>query len=61
MEGEIIQLGGPHHKICACGCHTEFYGRRNQKFVDTLHKANINNEKRARRNKPLADVTHKIQ
>lgn len=49
MEEEkfILQLGGPHLKTCACPCGTEFYGRRNQKYVDLKHKARINNDKRS--------------
>ena len=43
---EILQLGGPHLKTCEF-CGVEFYGRRNQKYCTTKHKANMNNEKRS--------------
>ena len=45
-SNEILQLGGPHYKVCECGCETEFYGRKNQKYVDSTHKSRVNNLKR---------------
>ena len=42
----IIQLKGPHLKVCECGCEQQFYGRRNQKYIDSSHKSKVNNEKR---------------
>jgi len=56
MENEIIQLGGPHLKTCPCGCKTPFYGRRNQVFVNTQHKAKYNNLLRSERRAPLAGI-----
>ena len=50
-KNEIIQLKGPHLKTCGCGCEQQFYGRSNQKYIDSSHKSKANNEKR---NKELA-------
>lgn len=60
MESEIIQLGGPHYKVCECGCNIEFYGRRNQKYYPK-HKAKVNNEKRALRQEPLSKIISKME
>lgn len=59
MEHEILQLGGPHLKACKC-CGLEFYGRRNQKFIDTTHKANYNNQKNAVKREKLSPVFKKM-
>jgi hypothetical protein len=55
MEQEN-QNGGSYPMTCLCGCETQFRGRRNQKFLNTTHKAYFNNEKRAMRNAPLAEI-----
>ena len=59
MENEILQLGGPHLKECNC-CGIEFYGRRNQKFIDTKHKANYNNQKNAMKREKLSPLFKKM-
>ena len=53
----IIQLKGPHLKVCECGCEQQFYGRRNQKYIDSSHKSKANNEKRS---KELAQILNRI-
>ncbi len=60
MENEILQLGGPHLKECKC-CGIEFYGRRNQKFVNTAHKAQYNNEKRALKTEKLKPIFKRMR
>ncbi len=47
-KNEIIQLKGPHLKTCGCGCKQQFYGRSNQKYIDSSHKSKANNEKRSK-------------
>lgn len=49
---EILQLGGPHLKKCPW-CGVQFYGRSNQKFSSTNHKAHYNSQKRAKRDQML--------
>ena len=61
-KNEIIQLKGPHLKTCACGCKQQFYGRSNQKYINSSHKSKANNEKRSKelaRFTPLFDDVRK--
>lgn len=51
-NNEILQLGGPHIKKCLW-CGIQFYGRNNQKFCSTNHKAHYNSQKRAKQDKAL--------
>jgi hypothetical protein len=60
MESNIIQLGGPHYKICKCGCKTEFNGRRNQKYFPK-HKAKVNNKAAAKRREKLSPTFRKME
>lgn len=38
---------GEYFKICPC-CNIEFYGRKNQRFKNKIHKSAFNNAKRAK-------------
>lgn len=60
MERDSLPGKGPHLKKCHC-CGEEFMGRLNQKFLDVLHKARFNNEKRAKRLKPLALIFAQLE
>jgi len=64
-KNEIIQLKGPHLKTCECGCEQQFYGRRNQKYIDDSHKSKVNNAKRdekMKKFKPLVnDMLHSYE
>ena len=61
MKDNIIQLGGSYHKKCPCGCETEFFGRRNQKYLNNRHKAKFNNEKKAVRNEEIGPILAQIE
>ena len=52
---------GPHLKTCICGCEIEFWGRRNQKFLDHNHKNKVNNLKRAMRMEPLSKLFSQLE
>ena len=60
LEG-IPQLGGPHLKVCECGCKKQYYGRLNQKYLNLEHKTKVNNLIRSELNKPLKDALHQMK
>lgn len=57
---EIEQLGGPHLKMCDCGCKKQFYGRSNQKHYPG-HKSKINNAKRSQRDRKFKSFFNEIK
>lgn len=57
----IPKLGGPHLKICECGCELKFFGRLNQKYLNLDHKSKVNNQIRSELNKPLKDALHQMK
>lgn len=64
-QNEIIQLKGSHLKKCGCGCEQQFYGRKNQKYIDDSHKSKVNNAKRDKKmekfNPEFNDIRHSYE
>lgn len=58
---ESIDLGGQYSRTCLCGCEISFKGRRNQKFLDTKHKAIYNNEKAAKLRETIQTDIKKLE